>query len=986
LKSCFENREKFSKQLFKIAEPLSKGKRAMNFSKMPAITFFFLVGTFLVLAGCAHRGDFSHTAPLVLVEKAQWPHEASDLAPDEQTYFGRLPNGLRYILKENRTPRDRVSMHLYVQVGSLAESDGEEGMAHFLEHMVFNGSTHFSPGELVKYFQRIGMQFGPDANARTGFGQTVYDIHLPRGDAESIAEGLLVLSDFARGALLLPDQLEKEIQVVLAEKRSRDSARYRAMKAAFEFEMPGSLPARRFPIGTAEAIQSFDADSVRRFYDAWYRPERMFLVMAGEFDRQETRRLIENVFADMQPRARPRPLPAFGGFTHHDVNVFHHFEKEIGATTVSIQTIVQKPTPHDSAAYRHAALLEEIADRMMQRRLDAMLQKPDSVMTTARIASGDYLQQIRFTEISADTQPENWEKALATIERALRKGLTHGFSLSELEREKRAYHADLQRAVDEESTLESKDLTQRLISSLNRWRVYQSAQQRMALLAPMLEAITIEQVNRAFAANWSEPHRLILVSGNADPAGMDAAPETYILSVYQDSLATAVLPGEDRADVAFPYLSAPEEAGNIEQRRRFEDLGIEQVDFANGVRLILKQTAFRENEILAALSFGRGKSSEPVDRPGLAEMTEAVINGSGFGALDRVGLENALAGRLAKIELGVREDMFVVEGEAVRAELPLLFQLYYTFINDPGYRSEALQTALRRFEQHYRSLAHSAEGLMRLRGQAFLAGGDTRFGWPAWEEMENISLAHIEQWFGTQLAHAPLELVLVGDFQTEEAVALAARYLGTLPARIAPPDGDTRARPVFPAGQSLRLTAATAIERGLVVVAYPTEDFWNIERTRRLNILGDLLSERLRVRIRETLGAAYSPFAYHRAHRAYPGYGMLRAQLLVDPKITGTMAAEVEQIVEELRAKGVDQDELRRALDPTLTQIKDLRQSNTYWLNSVLIGSSRRPEQLDWARNMESDYAAIEAGELNALAEKYLDNRKAATIIIVPDN
>ncbi|MBR9982161.1 MAG: insulinase family protein [Desulfatitalea sp.] len=943
-----------------------------------------LVFLFL-LTGCAHWVADQHTPAQVLMERTQWPHETSDLATDPDTFFGRLPNGMRYLLKENQTPRDRVSMHLYVQVGSLAEHDGEEGMAHFLEHMLFNGSTHFSPGELVKYFQRIGMQFGPDANARTGFAQTVYDILLPAGDADSIAEGLLVLSDFAQGALLLPDQVTKEIAVVLAEKRDRDSARYRALEAALAFEMPGSLPARRLPIGTVEAIQSFDEEKVRRFYDAWYRPERMFLVMTGDFDIATARQLIAERFAAMAPRAQAQPLPDFGRFRHQGLQPFYHFDKEIGATTVSIGTVVQQLIAPDSIARQRASLLESIANGIVQRRLDALLRKPDSAMTSARSSAGDYLQQIRYTEISADSPPDKWQQSLAAIEQTLRQALDHGFTEGELQRMRRAYRAELQRAVDEENTQDSKALAQTLMDSLGRWQVFQSAQQQMALIAPMLDTITIEEVHRHFVDSWSAPHRLVSVSGNADIADTPQSPDAQILDVFHTSAVTAVEPPPAKDEMAFPYLDTPETTGPIAQRRTIEDLGIEQIDFSNGVRLILKQTSFRENEVLAALSFGRGKSSEPVEKPGLAQLTEAVVNASGFGALDLIDLEDALAGRLAEISLDVREDMFVVRGEAVRAELPLLFQLYYTLLNDPGYQPDALQVALRRFQQHDRSLRHSAEGLLRLQGQTFLAGGDSRFGWAPWEKIQTISLDDIVQWIGAPLENAPLELVMVGDFAVDEVIALAARYLGSLPQRNTPQSKPERPHPRFPIGQSLRLTPDTAIERALILVAYPTDDFWDIQRTRRLNVLSDILSERLRVGIRENLGAAYSPFAYHRAHRAYPGYGLLGAYLLVDPKQVDPVARAVDQIIDALLDEGVNPDELRRALDPTLTQIKDLRQLNTYWLNSVLIGSRRHPEQLDWARQMEADFAAITIAEMNDLAAQYLEKDKAARIVIMPE-
>ena len=225
-----------------------------------------LVFTVIFFGGCGYIRDtaLSEYPAQVLRERSNWPHTGSDLNPDSDVIFGCLDNGFRFLMKENKTPLNRVSMHLYIQCGSLAEFDGEEGMAHFLEHMLFDGSTHFPPSEMVKYFQRVGMQFGPDANAHTGFGQTVFDILLPNGDAQGIEDGLLVLRDFAEGALLLPDEVEKEKKVVLAEKRARDSSRYRTLQATFKFEMPGSLLADRFPIGRSETILAFHSDRLRQ--------------------------------------------------------------------------------------------------------------------------------------------------------------------------------------------------------------------------------------------------------------------------------------------------------------------------------------------------------------------------------------------------------------------------------------------------------------------------------------------------------------------------------------------------------------------------------------------------------------------------------------------------------------------------------------------------------------------------------------------------
>ncbi|HHC24072.1 MAG TPA: insulinase family protein, partial [Desulfobacterales bacterium] len=226
-----------------------------------------------------------------------WPHEKSDLLPDPDLIFGKLPNGIRYVLMENHEPKDRVSLHLNVQAGSLNESDDQQGLAHFLEHMLFNGSEHFPPGELVKYFQSIGMAFGNDANAHTGFAETVYDVLLPTGSKENIEKGLLVMKDYARGALLLKSEIDRERGIILAEKRTRNSVGYRTYISSMEFVFSGSKITLRLPIGTEEVIKKADRRLLKDYYDAWYRPENMILIMAGDFDAGLAESLIKSAFS-----------------------------------------------------------------------------------------------------------------------------------------------------------------------------------------------------------------------------------------------------------------------------------------------------------------------------------------------------------------------------------------------------------------------------------------------------------------------------------------------------------------------------------------------------------------------------------------------------------------------------------------------------------------------------------------------------------------
>ncbi len=920
-----------------------------------------------------------------LPQTAVWPQEDSDLSPDPDTIFGRLDNGLRYIIKANHTPRGRVSMHLLVRVGSLAEQADERGIAHFLEHMVFNGSKHFAPGEMIKYFQRIGMQFGPDANAHTGFSQTVFDVDLPRSDAQSLSEGLVVLRDYADGALLLPEEVAREKKVILAEMRSRDSYRFRAYKAVVRFELPGLLFGQRFPIGEAALIEKMDSHMLRNFYETWYRPESMILIMVGDMNPDTAKGLISERFHDLKARRPLQMSPAIGTMKHQGIKPFHHHEEESGTTRVAIETIVQQSRPSDSIDGQKQELVRQMADAMIQNRLDAMVRNSRSVLTDADIASGYYLKQVKYAQIEADCRPHSWEKGLWRIEQALRTALKYGFTPAEMLRVKNDFRAGLLKAVQEESTRDSNHLVRKILDDLNDWQVFQSPRQRADMLLPFLETVTLEQVHKALAENWKAEHRLILVTGDEDLRSGSKPAEEQIMRAYMDAERVKVSPPAELKPPTFPYLSKPQQAGKIVYRRTVRDIGIEQVKFSNGFHLNLKPTRFKDNQVLATLCFGSGEVSEPADLPGLSEMTQAVVNESGFGRLNRIELEAALSGRLAQTDLEIREDMITINAEAATNELPLLFQLLHAHIVDPGFRENARQLVLNRFEQEYAGLAHSVDGMMALKGRNFLAGGDHRFGAPPLEHLRQRTIEQIKRWFERQIRLGPMELNIVGDFDAGEAVKLAANYFGSMQLAQGKDKQtviDRQPEPVFPRGKRLALTVDTDIAKALVVVAFPTEDFWDIQRTRRLMVLAELFSERLRERIREKMGAAYSPYAFNHSYRAYKGYGLIQNNVLVDPRQADAIVREIVHIAADLGSEKSEPDEFKRVLDPILAHIKDLRRKNNYWLDNVLTGVTRHPGQLGWSRTIEKDYAAIKAGEIETLARLYLAPDNAAVIIV----
>ena len=911
-----------------------------------------------------------------------WPHSRSDLAPDPQAIFGRLENGFRYVVLPNAKPKNRVSLHLVVLAGSIDESDDQRGIAHFLEHMLFNGSTHFPPGELVKYFQKIGMQFGPDANARTGFFDTVYDINLPASDRQSLQEALLVMQDYAEGALLLQSEIDRERGVILAEKRLRDSADYRAYVASLDFELMGTRFPERLPIGSAHVIASVNRPVLKAFYDTWYRPDNMVLVMVGDMDPALTRELIEKQFAGMVPRAPAQVRPSTGKIDHQGLETFYHYEKELGSTTVTVQVMNNTSSPVDNAAYERRLVEEQLANQIIQNRLNRKVSEADSPATDASVGSGVFLQQIRYGVISADCQPANWRATLAQVEQELRQALQYGFTEAELARVKKDYLAQLEQAVAQANTRESTSLARELVYTVTNDYVFRSPEQEKVFADPIVAAITADDLLQRLHLLWNQDQRLVMVYGNIELAPSTGTPEEAIADAYERSLMVAVTPPVQAPTVTFPYLAPPTGQGRIVERQAFEDLDITMVQFANHICFNFKPTDFTADEVQFALSFGRGRSGVPIAKAAMAALADDVVNESGLGRLDKEALMWALAGKKTNMQFSVKDDRFVIEGRSTPDELELMFQLLYAAVQDPAFRDEAWQLARERYQQTYQSRRQSVDGVMSLYGWRFLSGGDPRFGMPPLADLDKLSAQDVAEWVGRALRSGAMELSVVGDFDPEVIVPLAARYLGSLPAR---ENSNVRAEgspsgPTFPTARKMEVSVKTQIDKALLVMALPTDDIWDIQRTRRLNVLADIIADRLRQQIREKLGAAYSTGAFSLPSRAYKNYGLLAIYIPLAPETMKKVDAEVISILEAIRQKGVSADELQRSLEPTLKGIRDRFRENDYWLETVLAGASRHPVQLEWSRTIMADYAGIQVTDIEQIARRYLDLGKLAVI------
>ncbi len=931
--------------------------------------------TSLLLAVCSS---------FTLAEVRPWPQAVSDLKPDPKATFGSLDNGLRYVILPNQEPPGRASLRLYMDVGSLMEDDDQQGMAHFLEHMAFNGSKNFAAGSLVEYFQRLGMGFGADTNAHTSFKETVYQLELPKVDETLVADAMKLFRDDLDGMLLGAGEIDKERGVIQSEKLARDSVDYRTMLAGFKFALPEGKISSRLPIGIDATLKTMQRPRFVDFYETYYTPSRAIMVVVGDVDVAMVKKHIESAFASAKPKRADKANPDFGKVSQgRGLIAKLHTELESASTDISIEAMFPASKKPDTAARRRELMVRDFADLMMNQRFTKLAKAEGAPFLAAEGYSYEYLQFVEVNGVMAKCKPEQWQAALAVIEQELRRALEHGFNDAEFDEAKAEILKKAKLRAEQASTRKSKELASQLSSVLASVKVFTDPVADQARVEAAVATLTKEECLAALRQSWATKDIQVFVGGNLKLEG-DAS--KTILAAYNDSASKPVAAPVAEKTEAFAYTDFGP-AGKIASRSEVKDLEITQLVFENNVRVNLKKTPFQKNAMSISIGFGGGKMELPADKPGLAAFTGSVFE---MGALEKHSsddLRRLFASKSVGADFIIGDDTFLLAGKTTPQDMEAELQLLTAYLTAPGYREEAARTFMKGLEPMYKEMENTAEGVMSDKVVAFIHSGDHRFGLAPRAEIEKRTLAEAKAWLAKPLAESYMEVAVVGDFDLEATIAVVAKTLGALPKRADKKADFTAARDVkFPTEPKAKdFHFATEIERAYALVYWPTTDMYDIQKTRRLSLLGQILDDRLRLKVREELGESYSPSCYHLPSDAYTGYGYMSAIITLKPDHVAKVGPIVAALGDELANGKISDDEFERARKPQLTQLEQMRRDNNYWSQRVLRNCQEQPQRLDWSRSLVADFANIKKEELEALAKDYLKGNRATMIGIIPD-
>ena len=932
------------------------------------------------------KTDATATATAIQVTPCRWPQASSDIAPNPDITFGTLDNGLRYIIQPNSEPPGRASLRLHIATGSLMEADDQRGLAHFLEHMMFNGTQHFTADDLIPRMQRLGIAFGAHVNAYTSFDETVYMLDLPDLTQPTMDLAFTVMRDFSDGALLDPSEIDKERGVILSEKISRDSVNYRLMEQQFAKILPDSLIARRFPIGLEEVIKTAPRERLADLYSRNYTPERITFIVVGDVKPDEIRARITSAFSSMKHGDQPATIPDLGKIHSPagiETAVFN--DKEVTSTEVSITLVKPHVGKPDTTATRAEIIPLEIAHSIIGRRCERLSKERNSP-----VAEGSASRQILFNaeelgSISITAADDRWQDVVPIIEKEFRRALDSGFSASELTEAKSKLLNRYEQEVKQKATRKSDHIATEIAKSINEQAVVSSPETDLEIAKSILDAIDSETCHKAFKSFWEAPGYYLILTTKDQPANaqMDLA------ALFEASRQTPVEAPAARAIQVFDYTNFGK-PGTVTTRKEVADLRISQCVFSNKVRVNLKRTDFEHGKIRLLARIGAGKLSQPKATPMLDDVAAAVLQGGGLGKHTNDDLEQLLAGKnvtsLLNSSLTIGEDAFTLEGTTTPADFLLQCQIMCASIIDPGYRPDALWQFKKAIPMIYQKLDHTPDGPQQ-EMEAWLHGGDFRFSVAPFAKLSSYKIADVKKWLTPELTKGYLELSVIGDFDPDSTLADLLATFGTLPARTAAAPVMADARKVkFPNAPGSRIfTYQSKIAQAVALAVWKTGGIrGNQKEFRRLNLLAEILGDRMREEIREKLGVSYSPMAGAGGSDALDGFGYVISESVGKPEDIELLLNTMRDLADQLATVGATADELDRALKPTLGQLEKSLRDNKYWLATVMSQSQADPNRLELARTRDADYRSITLKEINALAKKYLAGRNALSVAIKP--
>ena len=915
-------------------------------------------------------------------DAAMWDLADSEFAPEADWRFGRLDNGMRYIIRRNDRPENTALVRMEIAAGSLDERDSERGFAHFVEHMAFNGSTNVPEGEMVKLLERLGLAFGADTNASTGMERTQYKLDLPRADADLLDTALMLMRETAGNLTFDEEAVARERGVILAERRTRNTYALRNSIDSLQFFFPESRAAQRMPIGTEETLAAADAAGLRAFWEREYVPADTVVVVVGDFDPALVEATLAKHFADWQ--ARPSPdQPDAGPVRIADSGREAIYLDPALTETVTIGSHGAWADQADTVAKRREDIMRTVGGRILARRLQRLQRSEDPPFRGVSTGTSDFFEAARTTQIAAASEEGRWPRAIATGIEEYRRLLEYGPTQAEVAEQTANLRTAFENARANAATRSNGAFVAEALRMARGESVAAGIAEEFALYERFEPEITPENVlaaMRADAIALDDP--LIRFSGKTAPEGGIAAVRAAVTAALQAPVAP--LEDSDVAEFAYTDFGAP---GEVVADERIADLGIRTLRFANGTMLNLKTTDLSDDRVIVRLTLDGGEMLESRGEPLAVELTPLLAAG-GLGRHSRDELQSILAGRSVGASFGAGDEVFVSTATTTPRDLELQLQLMAAYLTDPGYRAEGLGPWRRSLDDFFARLGKTPRSALSEGLGPILSDDDPRFTRQPIEAYRALDYDTLRTAIADRLANGALEIALVGDFDEDDAIRLIAQTFGALPEResgFRPYDEGQRTRSFTDRRETFTLTHGAEPDQALIRFYWPTTDQDDWELSSGLTLLARVVDLALTETLREELGQTYSALSSSSQSDTYTDYGTFAIGAEVDVAQLADARAAMVATIERIITEGPDDDMVERARRPLLENLANRFKTNGGWMGFTARAQSEADQRERMLRAPERQQA-ITAAQLQSLAARYLDPERAVVIEVLPED
>ncbi len=951
----------------------------------------------LSLSSRTFRGLTFSLAPLCLVlclallagfSQAQTAAKTWDLETtlplDPSIRTGKLENGLTYYIRKNTEPKNRAELRLAVNAGSTLEDDDQKGLAHFLEHMMFNGTKRFKKQELVDFLESTGLRFGPDLNAYTSFEETVYILRVPTDKPEIFSRSFDVLEDWAGAVSFEEEEIDKERGVIIEEWRLGQGAQGRLRDKLIPAIFAGSRYKDRLPIGDPDIIRSAPREAFTRFYTQWYRPNLMAVVAVGDFDPAAVETMIRERFSRLKNPDSIRERTTFNIPPHKETIYSVVTDPELPVTQVQVYFKKDKEESFEKVSDYRRSLVRGLFEAAINSRLAEITRQPDAPFLAAGVSSSSLVRAGQTYAAQAIAKEGKVLESLETLFTEVARVRVHGLTASEVERMKADTLRSYEQMYQERNNSSSGGFANEYVRNFLEGEPAPGIDVEYQLASQLVPGITLEELNEVAEELITKENRVVVVA-MPEKEGLVPPSQEALASVLEKVESKDLAPYTDTV-VDEPLVSEELAPAPIRERKRNEALGVTEVVLANGVKVLLKPTDFKQEEVLFTAFSEGGSSLVPDEKYFDAVAADTLVRLSGVGNFDAVALRKKLAGKSAQVQPSIGELSEGLSGSAATSDLEILLQLVHLHFKAPRADANALEVYKQQRIAGLQNLLSTPQGVFQKTMLETMYGDNLRRRIPTVFEVRNTNLESAANIFKERFADAnDFTFLFVGSFQEDDVIALSQRYLGSLPVK----EGNEKfsnVQPELPKGIAKGIARKGVDPQSRVSLTFHGPFEYNRENRFRIRMMTSVLGIKLREELREDRGGVYgigasaSPSA-----KPDPRY-MVNIGFGCDPqRVDELKNAVMEQInwiknAEEMESYLVKvKEQERRSFETSLRQ-------NGFWLSTIQFYYEHPEEDPTQLMKLPETVDAIGAEEIRAAARQYLNTERYVDVTLYPEN